>query len=321
MAHRSGLFPCLLAAALCVTGLAAAEVPAGLRLRVAVLSDIHVRGRDKFLVPFAKALKWYDAQRVDGLVIAGDMADFGLVEQLQVVGEAIDEVFPNGHSARDGRSVERVFVTGNHDFNHFNDKGAKALYPDDKERHDRSMNKDFGAAFRQCLHCDYRPFFIQKIKGYVFVGRQFRAKGVNAYLEKIRSEIDPRKPFFFVQHQHPKDTCYGPDAWGHDDGDSTKALKDFPNAIVLSGHSHTSLEYEDGFWQKEFTSVGLGSLQYVVFRKPDGSTWGSRRHHQGLLMDVYDDRVVFVRLSFDEDSDCPKQIKTPWLASVRGAIK
>ena len=67
-------------------------VPAGSmsgtpRLKLAVLSDIHVRDA-KTQDVFIKALEWYRAQGVDAVLVAGDMADQGLVSQLQLVADA-----------------------------------------------------------------------------------------------------------------------------------------------------------------------------------------------------------------------------------------
>ena len=47
-------------------------------------------------------------------MVAGDIADWGLVEQLQNFATAWYKVFPND-TADDKRHVEKVFVCGNHD--------------------------------------------------------------------------------------------------------------------------------------------------------------------------------------------------------------
>ena len=49
--------------------------------------------------------------------------------------------------------------------------------------------------------------------------------------------LDPSRPFFYVQHPHLKDTCYGPWAWGHDKGAATKAPRQ-----RRSRHSRTQLQ-------------------------------------------------------------------------------
>ena len=100
-------------------------VPTGSpRLRFGVLSDIHIRymshpgGPDRIgggsNDTFLHALEWFRDQGVDAVLVAGDMADNGLVAQLEAVAQTWRSVFPD-NKAPDGRRVEPVFVYGNHD--------------------------------------------------------------------------------------------------------------------------------------------------------------------------------------------------------------
>ena len=93
------------------------------RLRFGVVSDIHLKRRSapgeseesaNNELTFVRTLEWFRDQGVDGVVVAGDMADQGTIEQLELVAEAWNRVFP-GDRAPDGRKVERLFVYGNHD--------------------------------------------------------------------------------------------------------------------------------------------------------------------------------------------------------------
>ena len=301
ISRRSFLFSsAAFAAAPYLRTFAAEAVP---RLRMGILSDIHVRGRDWTLEPFVQALKWFDAQKVDGVVIAGDLADFGMLDQLKVVGETWDSFFPDG-KARDGRPVERVFVTGNHDYNFYNHPRMKKMYPDEKERFDRSIAKDFNAAWTACFHEPYRPISVKTVKGYPFVMRHYREEGLAAFMEKVK--FDPKKPFFYVYHCHPKGTCYGPESdKAADKGDTKRVLSAFPNCIALTGHTHYPLTDPDILWRGEFASLGCGSLLYAGIRDGKGGDRGDYTIHHGMLMDVYDDRVVFVRRNF-----APKAVET-----------
>ena len=60
------------------------------RLTFAAISDIHIKSPKvsaKYdTAVFEHALKWYRAQGVDAVVVAGDMADRGLVEEWEMVG-------------------------------------------------------------------------------------------------------------------------------------------------------------------------------------------------------------------------------------------
>ena len=275
-------------------------------LRMGVLSDIHVRAPGWSQKPFEAALRWFDAQKVDGVIVAGDMADFGLVEQLRLVGAAWDAVFPNNRAA-DGRKVEKVFVTGNHDHHFHNHRGAKKMIPDDAKRFAHSLAHDFNAAWTGCFHEEYRPFYRKEIKGFAFLARQYGEKGLSKFVAAQKATLDPAKPFFYVQHQHLKDTCYGAWAWGRDNGESTRVFSAFPNAVAFSGHSHYTLTDERSVWQGAFTSVGTASLSYIS--PPDGyenghgnkprveemPPLGMHQAKQGMLMDVFADRIVLAR--------------------------
>lgn len=289
---------------------AAQETP---RLRIGILSDIHVREKGWTLDPFVAALKWFDMKKVDVVIIAGDLADFGMVEQLKTVGDAWDAIFP-GDRASEGRKVEKVFVTGNHDHHFYNHAWMKKRCPDDRERFNRSIAKDFNAAWITCFHEEYRPFHIKEIKGYSFIAYQYGEKGVEDYMASLKGKLDPHRPFFYVQHQHPKDTCYGPDAWGHDKGDSTKALSKFPNCIAFSGHSHYSLVRDDGLWKNTFVSIGSGSLRYAVIRGENGKSKSDYSAHQGMLAEVFDDRIVLNRMNFPDKGE-PYEIGSDWVVS------
>jgi len=85
--------------------LAAAGFKAGgnPRLKFGVLSDIHITRigvGEKMAsggnnLTFKHALEWFRSQDVDAVVIAGDMADKGMDENLMAVADAWYSVFPD----------------------------------------------------------------------------------------------------------------------------------------------------------------------------------------------------------------------------------
>ena len=312
-------------------------------LRFGVVSDIHISCHSKpgdletsanNELTFVRTLEWFRDQGVDGVVVAGDMADNGIVRQLEYVAEAWNRVFP-GDRALDGRKVERLFVYGNHDMGgipyaraHFKGKSdeeinANIIYPDPK------------GAWERVFHERFEPIWAKEVKGYRFVGAQWwSSQGCRGRDEKFNDgivdwyaahgkEFDPSLPFFHIQHPHPLNTCYGPWAWGRDIGLSTKALSAFPNAIAFSGHSHYPLTDERSVWQGEFTSVGTSSLRYMAafFEEFPGEGFansgtagpGAREAEaaklqprmpnpydcrEGMLWSVYGDRIVVERREF-----------------------
>jgi len=319
------------------------------RLRFGVVSDIHILriGAGEKMsdwgnnLTFKHTLEWFRDQNVDAVMIAGDMADKGMVEQMEAVAQAWYEVFP-GDRYPDGRPIEKIFVLGNHDYHGYlyGDFAAKS-YPDMSERVKHVLRTDFAGRWKRIFHEDYSRFYRKTVKGYTFLGQHwddgngmetglgncdFGAE-LQAFLDAQGKTLDPSLPFFYVQHPHLKDTCYGPWALGHDNGKATKALSAYSNAIAFSGHSHYSLTDERSVWQGAFTSVGTSSLRFTGLafsaHGPAGyensttrgkkswkynavkmmSAFSSGDSRQGMLWSIYDDCIVVKRREFLSDLD------------------
>ncbi len=320
----------------------AEDLPAGNpNLILGIISDVHVAMRRKNgqLVfegeeRLRRTFEWFRSRRVDAVAICGDMADQGLREELNAVGRSWLSVFPDD-KAPDGRHVEKLFVYGNHDWEGYK-YGDAARKFFGAEGYDHAINKDLAAAWREAFREEYAPIWRKEIKGYSFVGAHWIADhcrgwdeiGVPQAAPWFKSNmrtLDPKKPFFYLQHPPLKDTCHGPWHWGHDIGEMTRLFAEsFPNAIALTGHSHASLSDDRAIWKKEFVSINAGSLKYTGLeygdlapniRENDGGMRGlsaemlARRvmrristgdGHHGLLARVYDDRIIFERRDFED---------------------
>ena len=320
------------------------------RLKFGVVSDIHITDWNSTEI-FRKTLRWYSDQGVDAVMIVGDLADHGLVPQLENVAKAWYEVFP-ADRAPDGRHVEKLFVCGNHDLEglKYRDKwmdASFALHGISREQAKgmQLANVGIDKAWEKCFNEPYSPIWKKTVRGYDFIGGHWDTwhgiRGLEDWLKANIATIDTGKPFFYFQHPHPKDTVYGSWAWGHDDGQSTRALTPYANAVAFSGHSHTSLTDERSVWRGAFTSIGTSSLSYVCLDGPrensHGASWLGRRQmepvngvsrtavhgkggvptRQGQLVDVYSDRLVIRRRDFvrDEDLDEAWLLEMPAKAS------
>ncbi len=314
-------------------------------LTFGVLSDIHIiaenvdRGGQGNTRTLEHTFRWFRDQGVDGVLIAGDMADAGLISQLECVAAAWEKVFPND-AAPDGRRVEKLFIYGNHDWEGFN-YGYHIFGQKSSELVREHLQKiGMKKAWEQTFHEEYQPIYRKDVKGYTFIGGHWdRSNGSQwqhgpdlvSWMEKNGGTIDPKLPFFYFQHPHPKNTCYGPWAWGHDSGNSTCALSPHPNAIAFSGHSHYTLLDERGFWQGEFTSIGTSSLRYNgrpydEFAKGTGyENTHTRRFkdamlandldtpesREGMLLKVYDDHILIERRNFNYDAKLGADLVMP----------
>ena len=311
------------------------------RLAFAAISDIHVKSPKspaKYDTKvFEHALEWYRAQGVDAVVVAGDLADSGLVEELEMVGAAWRKVFPDD-KAPDGRPVEKVFITGNHDHDawHYG-TFARGVHPDPADFEAHKLVNDYPRHWKAAFGEAYAPIYMKTVGGYRFIAshwddgdfKQFGPR-LKAFLEAHREELSGPRPFFYVQHPHPRGTVFDAGSGVADDGTVAAALADFPNAVVFSGHSHWSITDERSIWQGAFTSVNLGCLRRTGFCRSRNGAMGyenwrtpgakkndaaarideaktmphyppSFRCHHGSLVRVYDDRIVIERREFTKD--------------------
>lgn len=295
-------------------------------LRFGVVSDVHVReatgqyGTEALV----KAFSWFRDQGADGVVIAGDMADFGLVSQLQCIADAWNKVFPRDKGL-DGRHVEKLFIYGNHDIEGFK-------YSKIEPKPDEIIATDRAAAWERVFGEPYVPIWKKTVKGYTFIGAHWDGwKGVPSiepYMKERAAELCGDRPFFYIQHPHPKGTCHGGWAWGQDDGFATRALSRFPNAIAFSGHSHHPLVDERAIWQGAFTSIGTASLRYIdpvygrenagpsalddLKQMPMLDRFGGK---EGLLVSVYPGCVVVRR----RDIVCDGDLGPDWVIPLPSA--
>ena len=328
-----------------VPGAFSSGVPA---LSLGVLSDVHVgfaKG-GKSLNPtystdtLMQAFTWFRDNSVDAVIIAGDMAHFGIGGELKAVADTWFKVFPDD-KAPDGRHVERIFVFGNHDWGGL--RRAKNVFSSQEDIEANAIAANPKKWWREIFHEDWSPFFSKTVKGYDFVGAHWckgdcRGKdehftdGLAEYYASLKKPFDPSKPFFHVQHPHPRGTVHGK-VWGQDDGITGKILSAYPNAVAFSGHSHKSLTDERFIWQGAFTSVGCGTLRNISpavsgttslpagFENyktphphgPDFTAHNSLKAmapinlmdcRQGQLVRVYADRIVFSRREFITGVSC-----------------
>lgn len=286
-------------------------VPGDAKVKIGILSDIHVKNPHTINL-FRHALEYYRDQKVDGVVIAGDLADWGKEDQLKMVADTWFSVFPKDKRP-DGGHVERLFIYGNHDI-----EGRKWFdYPDEEEIAPRRAQ-----VWKKCFKEEYKHVWLKTVKGYHFIGSHWdnhdNAPEVPPFLKANDAKLRGDKPFFYIQHAHPKATTYGEWAWGQDNGEITQALSEYPNAVAFSGHSHMPLNDDRCVWQGAFTSIGTSSLYYLIFlggrenSEVDGSkervpsqmkaTMGDvMEGHQGMLMTICDNCMVIERREFLHD--------------------
>ena len=309
----------------------------------AALSDVHIVHPKGNVITgiktFEGALRWYGARGVDAVVVAGDLADSGIDDELEMLGAAWRRAFPDD-KAPDGRHVEKIFITGNHDYEAWKYGGcsSRIVHPNQEDLERHILSPRYPEAWQSAFGERYEPIYMKDVRGYRFIGSHWTDGGESQWGDRLRALVAERgdelkggKPFFYVQHPHPRGTICGTKD-SPDDGETVKILSGYPNAVAFSGHSHWSITDERSIWQGGFTSVNLGSLRRPGFcrtvnaqcgyenwrtpgtsgknKSPEASAVngakampmhpGAYNSHHGSLVKVYSDRIVIERLEFTD---------------------
>ena len=296
----------------------AAQEPGAL-LKMGVLSDIHLN-RPGDESTFIKALEYFRDHGADSVLIAGDFADSGRIFQAKMLADAWFKVFPND-TAPDGRHVERLFVYGNHCVAGWTWNGELKKDEARAKAEAIGFGDNRGKVWDEVFHEEFKPIWMKTVKGIPVIGAHWEERGhgiaIEDFMKAHGKEIDPKLPFVYTQHAHPKNTCFGSWAWGHDDGRATRALSPFANAVAFSGHSHYTLTDERTVWQGAFTSINTSSLKYSscdyslrenINGNGSGFHGEGRKHRmgqvgtgdgrQGMLVSYFDDHLAIERREF-----------------------
>ena len=219
-------------------------------LRFSVASDVHIEDDEKSIKEEERLAKLFEISykrsesnatnynKLDAALFVGDFTNLGTLVSMQKFKRIIDDNIKN--------ETELVVSLGNHEF--FSDGDAVI------GRYKEVFNKEVDEHF--------------KINGFHFIklspnGEYFSDDKVN-WLKKelsIASKDTPSLPIFVMQHQHIRNTVYGSTAWSVDN--LYDVLKDYPQVVDFSGHSHFPIIDERSLWQGDFTAIGTGTLSYT----------------------------------------------------------
>ena len=233
-------------------------------LKLALMSDPHVQDAAT-QAKIKKIFAYSKAQGVDGVLIAGDIANDGRDDQLKMVADAWFEVFPDSRNER-GEKVEIIGCYGNRDY-----RQSSVTKPGQREREAAISiythpNEIWQKLFHDPIGGDV---FVRSVKGYsVVVAHWGFQNRLDKFWPEIVKKIDTSKPFFYVQHPHLTGTVFN--GLKADAGKAKKILSKYPNAIALSGHSHRTITDERALWHDSFISIagGSGALVSTYLDRP-----------------------------------------------------
>lgn len=323
----------------CVVGGLPALADGDERLTIGILSDIHVESETS-AAKFERALRRFRDLRVDGVLICGDLADHGILEELQLVADAWFRVFPDDKGL-DGKPVVRLFHYGDHDGGGYaHTKGFKGSGEKLMARYNltyeevcaHSIAANRAGVWEKCFKEKWEPIFHRRVKGYDFVLANYTSENSNqgnstpGLAERLQGlRLDPSRPFFYSQHRVYRGTVGGLMAWGQEDGSAGEILSKYPNCLAFCGHGHLTATDERAIWQGAFSAIEVPSLAYVGL-EGDHENYAvselrvkagfprqmapidNRSANQGLLMKVYADAIRIERLDLVEN----EPLGEPW---------
>ena len=277
-----------------------------IKLNFAAISDIHMT--DEFArVQVLKCGLWdmdHAADKLDALVLAGDLTDHGLEEEYENLKKAFEPYTP---------AKEILMAVGNHDT--WTDEDDR--YEPAKENFIRYSKEITGRELTEC-------YYTTEINGYTFIVMASEGTSTSAYisdtqLQWLREEMDKAAekelPIFVVSHWPLAETHGLPETWGDEEpelldgsfGDQNyqveAILKDYENVFMISGHIHNGLVNDRqadiyGYTSVEsdgsFHSINLPSYMYMGIR-------GRVFNGLGYSIEVYEKEVLIRARSFTSD--------------------
>ncbi len=257
-----------------------------------VISDIHIqRQSDDFLKKFVTTLEQLNkvAPKQDAFAVVGDLTDLGLVEEY--------DKFMSAYNVRKQPQAVSMFAIGNHDY--WN--GLSAVNAQKRFLEKTGMES---------------IYYHKIIKGYHFIvlytedgntSGTFSVKQIEWLGEQLRiaNADDPKKPIFVFHHQPIKGTIYGSE-WGFSQNRDLfyDTLKEYPQVISFSGHTHYPLDDPRIIHQKDFTSIGTSTGDYMWL--DSGRIQGEIPEragilNQALIVEVHNNKVIIKRRDIHND--------------------
>ena len=303
--------------------------PSGtLRLTFGIISDSHYMlslnrttladgATDAYVL---NALKYFRSRNVDAVMHCGDIANWGIIKEMQLLADSWFSVFPD-NKAPDGHEVVKLFVPGNHDIAGAdnNPDRLKAIYGNNYQQY--LLVNSLASSWKSIWNEDYSEAWHKTVKGYHFFGyntwngnfEEKVAASEQAVVDLVTAagaagQLDGTKPFFLMSHIRQRASVMTP-------------LAAYTNCLGFWGHYHNSCGLWDAgelcWWEgATFPRLQCPSLHpNASGNLPNNQSFARAKDHlvegyermwetgvnvfQGFLVRVYDDAVVIERHDFD----------------------
>ena len=287
------------------------------------ISDIHITesatsAASKKYENALQLLKKYAGGKLDAITIAGDISS-------NTYNSDIGTAFRTITDAQMGKDANVFFVTGNHDAQSGTESALARFYTDmAKYTVDDLASSQHDRGNRHKVINGYHYIAVNMLDYWAANEATFAKQDLEwlaTELAAARADA-PGQPIFVYVHAGVYGTTYGSDLytgthWG------SKAiysyLENYPEVVTFSGHVHFPLMDERTIYQKDFTSLNCGSVQYMAIENgylQSGSATTVNESHQvsgGLLVQVdKNNNLKITRLDFANDA----VIKEPFYISA-----
>ncbi len=253
-------------------------------LKIGLMSDFHFDAINTYTENYANntdivctAVNFlkekFGEDDLPAIVIGGDIDNWNGIADLQMAKAAFEKCL-------DPSKTELIPTVGNHD-----DWCTNGKEPVDNELSGKKVFVDYNL-FKEILgsyvyhDTSLTPteamltqgFYHTSINGIHFISVT-GVDGDHGYqslvnmtkeLDKIRSSEDAGKPVFIITHTPPRNTVVGTEydekvRWTSDT--IANSLKNYPEAVLLTGHTHAKADTKDVLWQEDsFTVLHSGCI-------------------------------------------------------------
>lgn len=258
------------------------------KLSFAAIADTHLPDRESAEKNLENAFKdvLNSKERIDALLLAGDIADYGLKKEY----ERFFRVFLKY------KDKLKLFVTmGNHDARFFFRTSSKTI--------NSNIEKMLG------IELNEKTYYSYEINGYTFIvictekavlEKAYISPEQIAFLDKeLKRATENGKPCFVMCHQPFAFTHGLPEVWktgdmGEQNDEVRAVMEKYKNVFFINGHLHGGVcDYVEEVLNKENNVV---SLSIPGYRKENN--FGMTDAGIGYLCEVYDNKVIFRARNF-----------------------
>lgn len=211
-------------------------------LKVGLISDPHNTTATNWNGNLTRTFTFLKEQNLDAIVIAGDIVDKAFEANYKIYTDTLSKVF--------GENPPQMILTlGNHDFWKVHSVSS------DKDEMYKLFEKSTGQ----------NPNYHTTVKDYHFIGVSPDSGNLDykGNIDWLKKEVASAaadsgdKPIFVVAHDNAANTTLSASS-----ADLGKALKEYQQVILVSGHTHYACQDERTIYQENFTSIDLGATSY-----------------------------------------------------------